>query len=305
MISRTTFHRDDGSDFIMPFDHHFKVKGFGTVLTGTILSGKVKVGDTVEIIPVNLTGKVKSIRIFKEEFTVAGPGDRVGIAISGIDDSKLYRGCMACTPGVMKIAHHLLIRGKINKFFKHSLNFKSQVHLTAGMLTVPARIYPFEIIDGKKMVIQELKPKGVNSEFTAYIYTKDPVPLNKSFNLLLSRLDLSPQELRIASRASIEGILDTPPELFTFKEKVGKVKNQEKGIIEGLAQSFEGAKRMVGKKIHYTKYLEGKELVVEGKIIETFGTKGNLKATFKEDNPVEGTAIVLLHHKPMKITTDN
>ncbi|MHA1999829.1 MAG: selenocysteine-specific translation elongation factor, partial [Promethearchaeota archaeon] len=150
--------QSDLPPFIMPFDHHFQVKGFGTVLTGTITSGTVKVGDVLEISPLGMSGKVKSINIFKKSYDEARAGDRAGIALTGIDNSKLYRGCIACTPNSLKKSKNFMISGSMIRFFKHNLNFKSQVHVTVGMLTVPAIIYPFKKIDDSKVMVNSLAP---------------------------------------------------------------------------------------------------------------------------------------------------
>ena len=54
-------------DFLMSIDHCFQVKGSGTVFTGTVLSGKVAIGDQVEIVAQKEEKKVKSIQIFKQK----------------------------------------------------------------------------------------------------------------------------------------------------------------------------------------------------------------------------------------------
>ncbi|MEX2718820.1 MAG: GTP-binding protein [Candidatus Sigynarchaeum springense] len=290
--------RDSGAPFMMPFDHHFIVKGFGTVLTGTILSGSVKIGDTLEISPLGLSGKVKSIHVFKEDVPRAEAGDRAGIAIPGIDNDKLYRGCMLATPGTIAVARHLLVRGKLIPFFKHEIAFHSQVHLAAGMLTVPAEIFPFETKDGVDLAVESVVAGG--GEFTAYVHVREPLPCKPGMAVLLSRLDLPPQELRVAAKGAIERILEGPPVLSRLKEKAGRVKDGSKGVVEGLAESIEGATRLVGKRVFYTREKEGKLVVVDGTIVETFGTKGNVRVTFDGGTPPTGTEIKMAYPKVLK-----
>jgi selenocysteine-specific elongation factor len=291
--------RDATGPFMMPFDHHFLVKGFGTVLTGTVLSGETKPGDMLEVSPLGLSGKVKSIHIFKEEVDHAIAGDRAGIAIPGIDNDKLYRGCILSTPGTITVAHHLLVRGSIISFFKHEIAFKSQVHLAAGMLTVPADVFPFETRDGIDMAIDSVI--ATTGEFKAYMHVAEPLPCKVGMPVLLSRLDLPPQELRVAARGKIEAILDGPPVLSRMKEKSGRVKDGAKGIVEGLAESIEGATRVVGKQITGTMTkADGTLVTVNGSVVETFGTKGNVRVIFDGEAPVTGTGIKLVYPKVLK-----
>ncbi len=290
--------RDAAGPFMMPFDHHFPVKGFGTVLTGTVLSGTAKAGDTLEVSPLGLSGKVKSIHIFKEEVSRAEAGDRAGIAMPGIDNDKLYRGCILSTPGTITVAHHLLVRGTVITFFKHEIGFKSQVHLAAGMLTVPAEVFPFEAKDGVDMAVESVV--AGSGEFIAYIHVKEPLPCKVGMPVLLSRLDLPPQELRIAARGTITAVLDGSPVLSRLKEKAGRVKDGNKGVVEGLAESIEGATRMIGKQVTCTIVKSGVPVVVTGNVVETFGTKGNVRVSFGGEAPATGAEIKMVYPKTLK-----
>jgi selenocysteine-specific elongation factor len=290
--------RDAAGPFMMPFDHHFLVKGFGTVLTGTVLSGTAKAGDTLEISPLGFSGKVKSIHIFKEEVPRAEAGDRAGIAMPGIDNDKLYRGCILATPGTITVAHHLLVRGHVISFFKHEIGFKSQVHLAAGMLTVPAEVFPFETKDGVDMVLESVVAS--TGDFTAYVHVKEPLPCKVGMPVLMSRLDLPPQELRVAAKGSIMAIIEGPPMLSRLKEKVGRVKDGNKGVVEGLAESIEGATRVVGKKVTHTIVKDGVPITVTGSVVETFGTKGNVRVAFSGEAPATGTEIKMASPKTLK-----
>ena len=303
MLASVNISRDLDSPFLMPFDHHFQVKGFGTIMTGTILSGKVKIGDMVQINPLKMMGKVKSIHIFKESYKTASAGDRVGIAVSGIDNSKLYRGCMLSKPDTVLTTTHLQVEIRLNRFFKHPINFHSQVHATSGMLTVPGYIYPYEIIEGgKRLFLPSItKKSNIGKPIKAYLHLLEPLPCRLGFPLILSRLDLSPQELRIAAHGEISLVLDGPPPFFKIKTKIGKVKNGPKGIIENLAYSIEGAKRITGKDVRIIEFRNGKENIHEGMILEPFGTKGNVRVEIKGYVLQEDDEVLLEYPKPKNL----
>ncbi len=289
--------------FVMPFDHHFQGKGFGTIMTGTVLSGRALVGDQVEISPVGLQGKIKSIHIFKEAQDVAEAGDRAGIAVPGIDNSKLFRGCIVCTPGSIRVARHVLVKGKITRFFKHALRFKSQVHVTAGMLTVPAMLLPYVERDGIKFAVDEIQRDVDSGTFTAYLYVPDGVPCTAGFKILLSRLDLPPSELRICARADIMSIVSEIPPLYKMKEKTGRIKDPAKGVVEGLSSSLDGATRLVGREVSYILESQvGASRAISGPVLSPFGTKGSVLVSFKDGTPPAGVRVVMRYPKQLKIT---
>ena len=83
----------------MPIDHAFTIAGVGTVLTGTIHRGKVKVKDTVEIKPIDKKGQVRSLRSFGEDKEEAIAGERVGVAVKDLKPDDAHRGYVAVSPG--------------------------------------------------------------------------------------------------------------------------------------------------------------------------------------------------------------
>jgi len=302
ILENSDFSRDNGGPFIMPLDHHFLKKGFGTVLTGTILSGRVRVGDVVEINPVGMRGKVKSIRIFKADYHEAFAGDRIGLAMTGLTNSKLYRGCIACKPGSIQNSKHLLVEGSMVVFFKHRLGFSSQIHATVGMLTSPAIFFPFKREGGINYRVESLG-NDVNSSnhFEAYVYMRNPVPCLSGFSLLVTRLDLPPNELRIAAKCVIKEIIDGPPDFFKIKEKYGMIKDENKSIVERLATSIEGARKIVGRNVIAVPPEREAGERVPGVITEPFGTKGNVRVKFKGNTPIKGSIVILKYPKQIRL----
>jgi selenocysteine-specific elongation factor len=113
--------------FKMPIDHAFTIAGSGTVLTGTIHRGKVKVKDTIEIKPNDKSGQVRSLRSFGEEKEEAIAGERIGIGVKGIKPEDAHRGFIACTPGSIKPTKTLLAELSVDKFLKTLCNSESRV----------------------------------------------------------------------------------------------------------------------------------------------------------------------------------
>ncbi|MCK4779234.1 MAG: selenocysteine-specific translation elongation factor, partial [Candidatus Lokiarchaeota archaeon] len=128
--------RHTKGDIIIPIDHHFPIKGIGAILTGTILSGILKVNQNLEVLPVKTSGRVKSIQIFHQNVDIANAGDRVGINIKGLDLKKIYRGCYATNnPNAFDYCSMIEVKVNNNKLFKPKTGFGTQIHITIGMVT--------------------------------------------------------------------------------------------------------------------------------------------------------------------------
>ncbi len=78
--------------FLMDIDRVFSVKGFGCVVTGTVKSGKISVGDTLTIYPQNKMVKVKGLESHGEKKDSIGTGNRCAINLAGIESSEIKRG---------------------------------------------------------------------------------------------------------------------------------------------------------------------------------------------------------------------
>ncbi|XP_032066795.1 selenocysteine-specific elongation factor isoform X2 [Thamnophis elegans] len=134
--------RDPSGSFLMAIDHCFSIKGQGTVMTGTVLSGSVNIGDNVEIPALKVTKKVKSMQMFHTPVTYAMQGDRVGICVTQFDPKLLERG-LICTPESLQTIHAAIISLKKIPYFRGTLQTKAKFHITVGHETVMGRVMFF------------------------------------------------------------------------------------------------------------------------------------------------------------------
>ena len=93
--------RDIDKDFLMPVEDIFSISGRGTVVTGRIERGKVKVGDEVEIIGIRPTTKkvVTGVEMFKKLLDAGEAGDNVGLLLRGTERKDVERGQVIAKPG--------------------------------------------------------------------------------------------------------------------------------------------------------------------------------------------------------------
>ncbi|MBN2232070.1 MAG: selenocysteine-specific translation elongation factor [Deltaproteobacteria bacterium] len=100
LASRVT-ERSLGGVFRLPVDRAFVIKGFGTVVTGTTLSGSVKVGDQVQLLPSGLETRVRGIQAYGHDRDEAGAGERTAINLQGLEKSQIERGEVLIHPGTL------------------------------------------------------------------------------------------------------------------------------------------------------------------------------------------------------------
>lgn len=93
--------RQAGSVFRMPLDRVFTMKGFGTVVTGTTLSGSLSLGDTVRIYPGSLTAKVRGLQVHNDSVDQVQAGARTAVNLQGLEKESVRRGQVLAPPGVL------------------------------------------------------------------------------------------------------------------------------------------------------------------------------------------------------------
>ena len=93
--------RDTDKDFLMPVEDVFSISGRGTVATGRIERGTIKVGEEIEIVGIKETQKttVTGVEMFRKEMDQGEAGDNVGILLRGTKKEEIERGMVLCKPG--------------------------------------------------------------------------------------------------------------------------------------------------------------------------------------------------------------
>ncbi len=84
----------------LPIDRAFTVAGFGTVVTGTLTGGTLRVGQEVEISPDGIRARIRGLQSHRKRVEVALPGTRVAINLAGVDVEQLRRGMVVTVPGM-------------------------------------------------------------------------------------------------------------------------------------------------------------------------------------------------------------
>jgi selenocysteine-specific elongation factor len=128
--------KDINGPMRLPVDRHFSVTGFGTVITGTLMSGKVVVGDLVEVLPAGLTVRVREIQVHGQKVEQAYAGQRVALNLVGLDREQIPRGSVIGTPGIFEQTLRFDARLTLLENAPRPLKFRDPVHVCLGTTRV-------------------------------------------------------------------------------------------------------------------------------------------------------------------------
>jgi elongation factor Tu len=175
--------RPKDKPFLMSIEDVFGIKGRGTVATGRIERGVVKVGDEVEIVGIRETRKsvVTGVEMFHKTLEVGEPGDAVGILLRGIERTDIERGQVLAAPGSIKPhtkayaevyvlskeeggRHTPFFNGYKPQFYIRTLDVTGSIELEKGVeMVMPGDntkmtiklIYPVAMEEGQRFAIRE------------------------------------------------------------------------------------------------------------------------------------------------------
>jgi len=130
--------------FRLPVDRVFTVTGFGTVVTGTLLSGSVSVGDEVEVLPAGKPCRVRGVQSFGSKVEKGGAGERLAVNLQGVDHTEVERGDVVVPKGLYRPTSAVDVRldylGSAPKELKH----RATLRLHSATYEVPAKVILFD-----------------------------------------------------------------------------------------------------------------------------------------------------------------
>lgn len=123
----------------LPIDRVFSLSGFGTIITGTLLSGTITKEDTLEVYPLGKTSKIRSIQVHGVDKDCCYAGQRVAINLSNVKKRELSRGCVLAPPNSMKNTDLLDVKVDILKSSMRVLTNHTRLHLFTGTSEILCR----------------------------------------------------------------------------------------------------------------------------------------------------------------------
>jgi len=148
--------KDTARHFRLPIDRAFAIKGFGAVVTGTLISGSVGVGDELELFPERTRLRVRGVQSGGKSVERALAGQRTAVNLAGIAHTALRRGMVLATPGKFRTSRRLDAR--INLLpSAPKLKQHDQVHFHLGSSETIAKIHFYsgnDLLPGQSAFVQ-------------------------------------------------------------------------------------------------------------------------------------------------------
>lgn len=126
----------------IPIDHHFNVKGIGTVILGFVRQGIAKKHEKLRAYPSAKSAQVRSIQVHDIDVAEAHTGDHVGLALKDIENDDLDRGFVLAPEGSLTVAEagaNVTLKCAVTPFFKAGIKNEGVYHLAHGWQVVQAR----------------------------------------------------------------------------------------------------------------------------------------------------------------------
>ena len=140
--------KQDRGIFRLHVDRVFSMKGYGTVVTGTVNSGSLKIGDTVELLPGSVKSKVRGLQSHGEEVQQVETGDRAAINLQGVEIKQIERGSQIAEIGYLQSLNQMGVTLQLLGSAQKPITQNQRIRIHLGTQEVMARV---ALTDGKTL----------------------------------------------------------------------------------------------------------------------------------------------------------
>jgi selenocysteine-specific elongation factor len=132
----------------LPIDRVFTLAGFGTVVTGTLIDGSLRMGEEIEILPQRKRSRIRGLQTHNRKVEVAPPGGRTAVNLGGVTVEEVRRGNVIARPGQLKPTRALDVRLRLIPDALRGLENNDEVDLFTGASEALARV---ALLEGKEL----------------------------------------------------------------------------------------------------------------------------------------------------------
>lgn len=140
LIDQNTQIKNLDIPFRIPVDRIFSVEGFGTVITGTLIEGQMKVGDPVTIYPSRIESRVRNLQVHSHDVTEAYAGQRVAVNLAGLKKTDLNKGDVVAVPNSMHTTMMIDIKLNILRDCEREILNGTRLHLYHGARDILCKV---------------------------------------------------------------------------------------------------------------------------------------------------------------------
>jgi len=141
LVDRVPGHSVAGT-FRMPIDRSFTIQGFGTVVTGTVISGRASVGTAVEVYPHKLRTRIRRIETHNTLVSEALPGHRTAINLPKIAKTEIRRGDVLSVPNMLRPGYVFDLHLQLNQSQRAELRSGARIRFHVGTKEALGRVFP-------------------------------------------------------------------------------------------------------------------------------------------------------------------
>ena len=141
-LARAVPARGTDATFRLPIDRVFTIRGFGTVVTGTVAAGELALDERVEVYPHGLQAKVRGIQTHGQPVSAAVAGQRAAVNLQGVERAAIERGDVLSLPGLLQPTYMLDATCELLADAPAPLETRQRVRLHVGTSEVMARVHP-------------------------------------------------------------------------------------------------------------------------------------------------------------------
>jgi selenocysteine-specific elongation factor len=138
-------------DFVtrLPIDRAFSMKGFGAVVTGTLISGKIKEGDELELLPAQVNVRVRGLQVHNKSVTEAHAGQRTAVNLAGVDTAQIERGMVLAPAGRLRATQVVDVLIDVLPGASRAVRSRSRIRFHIGAAEVLGRV---RVLDGPSQI---------------------------------------------------------------------------------------------------------------------------------------------------------
>ncbi len=289
--------KPDRGVFRMPVDRNFSMKGFGTVVAGTVLSGHVRVGDTLELLPQEREVRVRGIQKHNQMLDSLGLGERAALNLQGFEREAVVRGNVLATPGYYTPTTNfnatLYLLKSIEKPLKNLASLKLHIG-TAEVMCRVALLDTKQLAPGQEALVQVRAEEPVVCDWNDHYVVRTFAPQQTIGGGIV--LEANPSKERRFDEDVVKRLkaLRTGEAGSVLEQYLLKHRFDAKTLAQAakdLALADADAKEMLGllattnraRKLEF----EGKEFLVHEKMVaEARAAVVATLAQFHKDNPL-------------------
>ncbi len=143
-MSRNTRERSVHGAVRLPVDRVFSVAGFGTVATGTLLEGRIQKGEELWVRPGKESCRVRGIQVYNDEMKECFAGQRVALNLSGIEKTKIRRGCVLTDEKEWSSGRFVNVRLAVLAHSSRTIENQMRLHFHSGTSEILCRAVPLD-----------------------------------------------------------------------------------------------------------------------------------------------------------------